>query len=170
VQINPVWLYGPYEAGSVTVPAQPDWYLWWVEGALRVVPAIDIVIGRYELPTQLFSGILLPVVAFGVLYAWPFVEERLTGDRSVQHLLDRPRDHPVRTAIGVAGLTGLVVLLAAASHDLQGLLLRIGIEAMTDAYRVALVVLPPLAGLVTWKLCRDVAARDRSTPAPDARR
>ena len=42
VQINPVWLYGPYEPASVTTYAQPDFTLGWIEGAMRLFPGWDI--------------------------------------------------------------------------------------------------------------------------------
>jgi ubiquinol-cytochrome c reductase cytochrome b subunit len=165
VEIAPVWLYGPFEPGSVTVPAQPDWYLGWVEGALRTLPGLDVRIGPWEVPSPFFAGIALPVLVFGVLYAWPFLEERATGDRADHHLLDRPRDRPVRTALGVAGLALLGVLLAAGSHDLQGLLFGVSVDVMTDAYRVLALALPPLAGFVTWRVCRDLA-RSPDEPRP----
>ena len=52
-------------------------------------------------------------VTFTLLYLWPFLEARFTKDRDEHHLLDRPRDRPVRTAIGVGVLSFYVVLLLA---------------------------------------------------------
>jgi ubiquinol-cytochrome c reductase cytochrome b subunit len=164
VQIAPVWLYGPFDASAATVPAQPDWYLGWVEGALRIIPNVDVRLGRWEIPSPFLSGIALPVAVFAVLYAWPWAEARVTGDDEEHHLIDRPRDHPVRTALGVAGLTFLGVLLAAGSHDLQGLLLGVSVDVMTGFYRVLVLVLPPVAGVVAWKVCRDLAG----APSPEA--
>jgi ubiquinol-cytochrome c reductase cytochrome b subunit len=159
-QINPVWLYGPFDAGSTTIPAQPDWYLGWVEGALRIIPPVTLTLGSYEIPSHFFAGILLPLLVFAVLYAWPFAEARITGDRDAHHLLDRPRDRPVRTAIGAGGLGFLAVLLFAGSHDLQGQLMGISVDGMTVAYQVAALTVPPTVGLLTWKTCRDLARRD----------
>jgi ubiquinol-cytochrome c reductase cytochrome b subunit len=166
VQIGPVWLYGPFDAASATVPAQPDWYLGWVEGALRVLPALDLVLWGREVPSPFFAGVLLPLVVFAVLYAWPYLEARVTGDHNPHHLLDRPRDRPVRTALGVAALAFLGTLVFAGSHDLQGLALGVGVDTMTTAYRVALVVVPVGAGLLAWRFCRDLAARDDEGGAP----
>lgn len=160
-QINPIWQYGPYEPGAVTVPAQPDWYLHFVEGALRVAPPLGFTIAGFSVPTPFLSGILLPLSVFAVLLLWPFLEERITGDRAEHHVLDRPRDRPVRTAIGVWGLTFLILLTMAGSHDLQGLWLRQGVDTMAWAYRVLLVAVPVLAAGTAWHVCRALRASDR---------
>jgi ubiquinol-cytochrome c reductase cytochrome b subunit len=49
-QINPIWIYGPYQAAHATVAAQPDWYTGWLEGALRLTSDWDIKIGGFLLP------------------------------------------------------------------------------------------------------------------------
>ncbi|GAE75602.1 ubiquinol-cytochrome c reductase [Cutibacterium acnes JCM 18918] len=36
LQINPVWKFGPYNPGEVTAGSQPDWYMGWLEGAVRI--------------------------------------------------------------------------------------------------------------------------------------
>lgn len=161
VQIGPIWMYGPFDAASATVPAQPDWYLGWVEGALRVLPGLDVVVFDREFPSPFFTGILLPASVFVVLYVWPFAEAVITGDRGPHHLLDRPRDRPVRTALGVAGLAWLAVLLLAGSHDLQALLLHVSIDSTTTTYRILLVVIPPLAGALTYSTCRSLVRGER---------
>jgi ubiquinol-cytochrome c reductase cytochrome b subunit len=154
LQIAPIWLYGPFDPAAATVPAQPDWYLGWVEGALRVVPNADVVVAGYEIPSPFFTGVLLPLAVFVVLLVWPFAEARLTGDRDEHHAAERPRDRPVRTALGVAGLAWLTVLLMAGSHDLQAFMLRVPIGDVTTTYRVLLLVVPIVAGSVTWSTCR----------------
>jgi ubiquinol-cytochrome c reductase cytochrome b subunit len=161
VEIGPVWIHGPFDPASTTVPAQPDWYLGWVEGALRVLPALDFEVFGRVVPSPFLAGVLLPSALFAVLYLWPFLEERLTGDRDSQHMLDRPRHRPVRTAVGTAILSWLTVLLLAGSHDLQGFLLHTPVETMTYVYRFLLVVVPPVVGLLTYSICRTLAAEDR---------
>lgn len=172
LQIAPIWLYGPFDPGAATVPAQPDWYLGWVEGALRIIPNADVIIAGYEIPSPFFTGVLLPLVVFGVLAAWPFVEERVTGDHGEHHAAERPRDRPLRTALGVGGLAGLTVLLAGGSHDLQAFMLRVPIGNVTTVYRVLLVVVPVVAGFVAWATCRalvrgETDAHLHSTQASD---
>ena len=39
MSINPVWKYGPYDPTKITAGVQPDWYLAWPDGLLRIIPA-----------------------------------------------------------------------------------------------------------------------------------
>ena len=122
VQINPIWLYGPFSAPAVTTAAQPDWFLGWVEGALRLMPPALVHLGPYSISEIFWPAVLLPTLTFAALYAWPFLEARVTHDHDEHHLLDRPSDRPVRTAIGV--LVVAVPILAGSltwkvCHDLQ---------------------------------------------------
>ncbi|CAN5809805.1 ubiquinol-cytochrome c reductase cytochrome b subunit [soil metagenome] len=164
VQIAPVWIHGPFDPASTTVPAQPDWYLGWVEGALRIFPSLDLTVLGRTIPSPFMAGVAFPVAVFGVLYAWPFVESWMTGDTARHHVLDRPRHRPVRTALGATGLALLTVLLMAGSHDWQGFLLRTPIEVMTTAYRIAMAVIPAGVGFLTYSVCRSLAAEEARTP------
>lgn len=156
-QINPVWLYGPYSPSQVTSPAQPDWYLGWVEGALRLFPPWEIRALGYEIPNPFYPAVLLPGLTFLFLYAWPFLEARFTGDYAVHHLLDRPRDRPVRTALGMTTLAFYVVLHLAASSDLIAKRFGLDVNRVTLFFQVALLVLPPLVGYATYRLMRGLA-------------
>lgn len=164
-QIAPIWLYGPFEPAAATVPAQPDWYLGWVEGALRILPNMDVTVFGYEIPSPFFTGVLLSGAVFATLYAWPFVEARLTGDHAPHHVLDRPRDRPARTALGAGGLSGLTVLLMAGSHDLQALMLRVPVDRVTTVYRIVLVVAPLTVGIVTYTVCRSLVRAEQDVPS-----
>jgi ubiquinol-cytochrome c reductase cytochrome b subunit len=152
VQINPVWLYGPFQPSQATSPAQPDWYLGWIEGALRLYPPWEFRTG-FNIPTVFFPAVLLPGVTFMLLYAWPFLEARMTHDHAVHHLLDRPRDRPMRTALGALTLTFYGVLFFAASNDLVAKWLQVSVETVTDVFRVLLFVLPPIVGAAAYVLC-----------------
>jgi ubiquinol-cytochrome c reductase cytochrome b subunit len=154
VQINPVWLYGPFHPEEVTSPAQPDWYLGWVEGALRLMPAWELRAFGFEIPNPFYPAVLLPGITFLLLYAWPFLEARVTKDHDPHHLLDRPRDHPVRTALGAATLTFYTVLFFAASNDLVAKWLEISVEDVTAFYQIAVLVLPPVVGYVAYRLMK----------------
>ncbi|MGH2773090.1 MAG: cytochrome bc1 complex cytochrome b subunit, partial [Actinomycetota bacterium] len=145
-QINPVWLYGPFRPEQVPSPAQPDWYLGWLEGALRLMPPWELRAFGIEIPNPFFPGVLLPGITFGILYLWPFIEARFTGDHELHNLLDRPRDRPLRTAIGVGGLAFYLVLFAAASNDLLAKWLDLRVEAVTVFYQFLVVVLPVVSG------------------------
>ncbi|MDP9019641.1 MAG: ubiquinol-cytochrome c reductase cytochrome b subunit [Actinomycetota bacterium] len=163
IQINPVWLYGPFEAADVTTAAQPDWYIGWLEGALRLFPPWDFTLFGYTVSEVLIPGIVLPSITFVLLYAWPFLERRLTGEREEHHVLDRPRDRPVRTAIGVGVLTFYGVLLLAGGDDIIAQKLDVAIVPVVWAFRILLFVLPLVAAVFAWKLCRDLAADDPLT-------
>ena len=157
VQINPVWLYGPFEPQQVTSPAQPDWWMGWVEGALRLFPDWEIRAFGYEIPNPFFPAVLLPGITFGLLYAWPFLEARFTKDRDPHHLLDRARDHPVRTALGIATLTFYTVLFLAASNDLVAKWFAVAVEDVTLIYQLLLLVLPAMFGWGTYRLMKALA-------------
>jgi ubiquinol-cytochrome c reductase cytochrome b subunit len=154
VQINPVWLYGPFRPEQVPSPAQPDWYLGWLEGALRIFPPWEIRAFGFEIPNPFYPAILLPGLTFNLLYLWPFLEARLTGDREPHHLLERARDHPVRTTLGITGLSFYLVLFAAASNDLLSKWIKVPVETITNVYRLLLFLIPPIAGFVTYRLMK----------------
>ncbi len=168
VQINPVWLYGPFRPQQVTSPAQPDWWLGWVEGALRLFPAWETRIAGFEIPNPFFPAVLLPGITFGLLYLWPFLEARFTGDHEPHHLLDLARDHPVRTALGVATFSFYLILHLAASNDLVAKWLRLSVDSVTVTYRLLLLVVPPLAGYLTYRLMYALAlsGAERFTQMP----
>jgi ubiquinol-cytochrome c reductase cytochrome b subunit len=158
LQINPVWLYGPFEAHQVPSPAQPDWYLGWVEGALRMFPPWETRALGFEIPNPFYPAVLLPGLTFMALYAWPFLEARFTGDYEPHNLLDRARDHPIRTALGAATLTFYTVMFLSASNDLIATWFALSVLAVTQVFRVLLFVLPPVAGYVVYRLMNALAA------------
>jgi ubiquinol-cytochrome c reductase cytochrome b subunit len=159
-QINPIWLYGPFKPAAVSTAAQPDWYMGWLEGALRLGPAWRPHVFGYAVSELFWPGVLLPGLTFGLLYLWPFIERRITGDRDEHHLLDRPRNRPVRTALGVGVLTFYIVLFIAGSQDIGAQKLNASIPTVTEALRIMLVVLPVIATLLTWKVCHDLVGAD----------
>ncbi|MFE2039624.1 cytochrome bc complex cytochrome b subunit [Streptomyces sp. NPDC059477] len=160
-QINPVWAFGPYRPDLVTTGAQPDWYLGFSEGLIRVMPGWEINLWGHTLvlgvfiPFSLFPLILL---AIGV---HPFVEAWITGDRREHHLLDRPRNAPVRTALGAAWLTLYAVLLIGGGNDIVATHLHLSINSITWFVRIAFFVAPVLAFYVTKRVCLALQHRDR---------
>ncbi len=160
LQINPVWVYGPFDPTRVSAPAQPDWYVGWLDGALRLFPPIEFTIFGVTIPSPFIPGILLPGIAFGIMTLWPFIESRVTGDDREHHLLDRPRDAPLRTAIGVAALSVFVLLTLAAGNDVAAVILNIPLEATTNLLRFAVLVVPVAAGVVTYRMCVELRRRE----------
>jgi ubiquinol-cytochrome c reductase cytochrome b subunit len=159
-QINPVWLYGPFRPSVVSTAAQPDWYVGWLEGALRIMPPWEVRAFNHTLANVFFPGLLLPGITFGLLYAWPFLEQRWTGDRAEHHLLDRPRDRPVRTALGVATLTFYAVLTVAGAQDIIAQKLDVSVTVVTHTLQALVLLLPVAAALFTAKVCRDLQGAD----------
>ena len=170
-QINPVWLYGPFRVADVSTAAQPDWYMGWLEGAIRLFPPWRIHVFGYTISEVFWPAIVLPGITFMLLYMWPFIEQRFTRDRAEHNLLDRPRDRPVRTAIGVGVLTFYIVLFVAGSQDVIAQHL-----AAPDPIGHPRAAHPDLRACrpwwrsSAWKLCHDLAEADRLAlerrPAP----
>jgi ubiquinol-cytochrome c reductase cytochrome b subunit len=166
IQINPVWDYGPFDPTVVSAPAQPDWYIGWLEGALRLFPPLDITIFGVLIPSPFIPGVVVPGIAFGLMAAWPFLEARFTGDKEEHHLLDRPRDVPFRTGIGVAAFLFFFVLTLAGGNDVMAIMFDVQVEAVTNVLRVAVFLVPALGGLLAHR----TATQLRSAAAPVGRR
>jgi ubiquinol-cytochrome c reductase cytochrome b subunit len=162
VQINPIWLWGPYETWLGTNGAQPDWYLGWLIGGLRLVPGFDVVIGGATvIPNPFWGGALFPLVVLGVLMTWPWLEKRLTRDHASHNLLDRPRDNPLRTGFGVGFLTWVVLVFFAGSSDRLFVFLGLSYVAQIWFWRFAVWVIPVIAGIVVARWCRALVAAER---------
>ena len=161
-QINPVWDYGPFQADQVSTDAQPDWYVGFLEGALRLMPPLETVLWGHTIMWNVFiPALVLPGLLFALLYAYPFIERWITAGGGEMHLCDRPRDHHTRTGLGVAGISFYAVLLLAGGNDVIAFTFGLSINALTWVLRVAVVVVPPLAFLVTRGLCLALQQRDR---------
>jgi len=166
-QINPVWIWGPFQPAAVSAGSQPDWYVGWLEGSLRLLPEWETRAFGHEIPNPFYSGVLLPGVTFMLLYAWPLLEARFTRDRDEHHLLDRPRDRPVRTAIGIAALAFYGVLFIAGGNDVLAARFEVSVNWITNILRVALFVLPVVFGYFTYRLCKELSARSPTAGEPE---
>jgi ubiquinol-cytochrome c reductase cytochrome b subunit len=166
VQINPIWQWGPYEINRSTNGAQPDWYLGWLIGALRLTPDIEVRLGDLTLiPNPFWGGVAFPTFVFATAFAWPFLERRLSRDRRAHHLLDRPRDRPWRTAFGVAFLSWVVLIFYAGAADRVFYAFQISYEGQVLVYRWLVVVVPLVLFFVTKHACEEL----RSSGARPAR-
>jgi quinol---cytochrome-c reductase cytochrome b subunit len=159
VQINPVWVYGPYLPYVATVPAQPDWYLGWLEGALRMGLPIEPTFFGVTIPSPFVPGVLIPGALFAALALWPFIEARLTHDRAQHHLLDAPWETPIRTATGAAGVALFLVLTLAGGNDVLAAVLRVPVERLTEGFRLLVIAVPAVTWLLVYALARE--RRDR---------
>ncbi|HKP19308.1 MAG TPA: cytochrome b N-terminal domain-containing protein [Gaiellaceae bacterium] len=162
VQINPIWLWGPYEVSQGTNGAQPDWYLGWLIGGLRLMPGFDVTIGDYTLvPNAFWAGAGFPLFVFLVLLLWPWLERKATGDHAVHNLLDRPRDAPWRTAIGVGLLTWVFLVFFFGTADRLYVYFGASYTTQLWVYRVLVWVLPVAAGAVAYRVCNELRAGER---------
>jgi ubiquinol-cytochrome c reductase cytochrome b subunit len=155
VQINPIWQWGPYHPYLSENGAQPDWYIGWLIGALRLMPNLEPAIGSHTIiPNPFWGGVFFPLVVFGTMFAWPALERRVTGDARRHDLLDRPRDRPVRTATGAAFLSWVVIIFAIGSTDRLFFRLDISYKAQIHFWRVAIWVIPIVVFAITRSACR----------------
>ena len=157
IQINPIWQWGPYHPYLSENGAQPDWYIGWLIGALRLMPNFEPAIGNHTLiPNPFWGGALFPLFVFAVLFSWPWIDRKATGDRRRHDLLDRPRDRPVRTAVGAAFLSWVVIIFAVGSTDRLFYRLHISYSAQIHFWRVGVWVLPILIFFLTRSACRSL--------------
>ncbi|WP_062378251.1 cytochrome bc1 complex cytochrome b subunit [Demequina pelophila] len=166
--INPVWHYGTYDPSPVSAGTQPDWYILFIDGGLRLMPG-----WIFGLPTEweifgytlswniLIPAVILPGLFFGFLALYPWIESWATGDKSEKHVLDRPRNAPVRTGIGVALITFYVVLVLEGCNDIIANLFSLSLNDLTYFLRVAIFVFPPLSFWITKRLCLGLQRKDR---------
>jgi len=154
LQVNPVWLYGPYRAWDATTAAQPDWYMGWLEGAVRLFPAWDIQLGGFLLPAIFWPAVVLPGLVFTPLFVWPWLDALLSGDRGFHNVLALPGQRPGRTAVGAGFITFLLVLLVAGGGDVFAVQLGVPQPRLLTTLRVLVVVLPPLVALLTYVVFR----------------
>ncbi len=167
VQINPIFQWGPFETWRSTNGAQPDWFLGWLIGGLRIMPAWELRFGGQTwIPNPFFGGALFPLFCFGLLYAWPWLEQRfITKDLRRHDLLDRPRDNPLRTAIGAAFFAWVFTIFVAGASD--RILVSAGISYVGQVwfFRVFALAGPLVVGRITYRVCRDLRAGENSEGA-----
>lgn len=161
-QINPVWIYGPYDPAQVSAGSQPDWYMGWLDGAVRVMPGIESVVGGFTISWNVFiPTVIVPGLLTTVLLFYPWIENFVTKDDRIHNVLDRPRNQATRTALGAMGLTFYALLLLAGGNDVLATHFDLSINALIWAFRISLFVVPPLVFLVTRKICIGLQQRDR---------
>jgi ubiquinol-cytochrome c reductase cytochrome b subunit len=160
--INPIWNYGPYDPSPVSAGTQPDWYIGFADGALRLIPPGLESVG--------FGGtwswnILIPLVGLGlfivVVLIYPFIEAWITGDKREHHILDRPRNAPTRTAIGAAGVTFYAALWATASSDIIATHFLVTMEGVIHTMQAIVILGPFIASFIAKRVCLALQKKDR---------
>lgn len=154
--INPVWIYGPYDPSPVSAGSQPDWYMLFTDGGLRLIPGWEITVFGYVLSLNMLIPMAVYAIMLGALALYPFIEAWVTGDKREHHVLDLPYNVPVRTGLGVAWISVYLILCLGATNDLLAVALKLSINDLTHAYRIAFFVVPVLAFYITKRLCLSI--------------
>jgi ubiquinol-cytochrome c reductase cytochrome b subunit len=161
VQINPIWLYGPFNPVAMSAGSQPDFYMGMLEGALRVMPNWQTVLWGHTFAWNVFVPALVPLgLIFTLAAFWPFLEQWITGDRREHHVNDRPRNAPTRTAIGMATITFYGILWAEGANDLIADHLNIPLYWTTWIARITMFVGPVIAYWLTKRICLGLQRKD----------
>jgi ubiquinol-cytochrome c reductase cytochrome b subunit len=160
--INPIWNYGPYDPSPVSAGTQPDWYIGFADGALRLVPpGWEFLFFGYTVSMNILAPIAVLVIFILAVLLYPFLEAWVTGDKREHHILDRPRNAPTRTAIGAAGIVVYAALWAAASSDLMATHFRLSLNFVIHAVQACLIIGPFVAFWITKRVCLALQKKDR---------
>ena len=159
-QINPVWLYGPYNPYTVSAGSQPDWYVGWLDGSVRLWPHWEFRSFGHEIANPVFPGLLIPGIVFTLMYVWPWLDKRIYNDFGAHNLLDRPRDKPFRTGVGVAGIIFFLDLTLACATDLLANDTHIPFERMIEILQYGVFVGPIVGFAIAYKACKALQRTD----------
>jgi len=161
VQINPIWLYGPYTPVGISAGSQPDFYMGMLEGTLRVFPSWTWDLAGHTVAWNTFVPALVPLgLIFTGAALWPFLEQWITGDRREHHINDRPRNAATRTAIGMAAITFWGVFWLEGANDVIADHLNISLYVTTEIARYAVFIGPAVAYWVTKRICLGLQRHD----------
>jgi ubiquinol-cytochrome c reductase cytochrome b subunit len=168
-QINPIWQFGPYFASRISYAVQPDWYMGFLDGALRIFPSWSFMGFGHTIPLEVtIPAVILPGILFNIAYAWPAIERHFTKDHEIHHLLDRPSQRPKRTAAGVAVLAVLATLFIASSTDVIANFFHVSLNEVLWFMRFLVIISPFVAYPLTYKICKEMqgvhGAGKRKTP------
>ncbi len=161
-QINPIWNLGPYNPAQISAGSQPDFYMGWSDGMARLFPAWEIYIGDYTVPAVFWATAAFLPLIFVVAGAYPWIEARFTKDKALHNLLQRPRDVPVRTALGAMAIMFYFVLLVSSANDWFAYFFDVSLNATTWMGRIGLLIVPPITYWVTYRLCLGLQRSDRA--------
>ncbi len=163
ITINPIWYYGAYDPSPVSAGTQPDWYIGWADGALRLAPSHwETYWFGYTWSWNILVPIIVLLVFLVLVGAYPFIEKWVTGDEREHHVLDRPRNAPTRTAIGAAGVIFYAVLWAGAATDLIATNFKLSLNQVLTSMQILLIVGPIIAFFVTKRICLSLQRKDQA--------
>ena len=149
-----VELLGPYIPGEVGNNAQPDWFMFWLEGVLRMFPALEWDLPGFTISGPFVAGVLLPGLVFGALIAYPSIERRVYRLEGPWHVLQNPLDIPLRAAWAIGTFSFVLISSAAATNDQLSRMTGIPIERWIWAFRTLALLAPPTLALLAYRACR----------------
>ena len=161
LQINPIWQLGPYKPSQISAGSQPDFYMMWTDGLARIWPPWELYPFGHTVPAAVAVALLMGLV-FILLTIYPFLEKKFSGDTAHHNLLQRPRDAPVRTAIGAMAIALYIVLTFSAMNDIIALKFHISLNATTWIGRIGMVVLPAIVYYITYRWAISLQRSDRA--------
>ncbi|GAB3692429.1 cytochrome b [Corynebacterium nasicanis] len=159
--INAIWNIGPYNPSQVSAGSQPDVYMLWTDGVARVMPAWELYLGNYTIPSAFWVALVCGLMVV-LLFAYPWIEKNATGDDAHHNLLQRPRDVPVRTGIGAMAITFFLLVTISGGNDHIAHFFQISLNAMTWVGRIGVILLPPIAYFITHRICVGLQRSDRA--------
>ena len=160
--INPIWLYGPYTPAQISAGSQPDFYMGWLDGLVRMAPPLEThAFGHTISWNILIPGLIVPGILFTGMALYPFIESWMTGDKREHHLLDRPRNAPNRTALGAMSIAFILVVLLNGGNDLIATHFHLSINSIMWFTRIGVLVIPPIVFVITKRICLSLQRADR---------
>ncbi len=165
-QINPIWLYGPYNPAEISAGSQPDFYMGPLEGSLRMSPSWTWDLAGHTVAWNVLVPALVPLgIIFTGAALWPFIERWATGDYQEHHVNDRPRNAATRTAVGMAAVTFYGILWLEGANDLISRWLSISLYLTTEIARYAIFIGPVVAYWLTKRICLGLQRKDTESLA-----
>lgn len=161
LQINPIWVLGPYKPSQISAGSQPDFYMMWTDGLARIWPAWEFYPWGHTIPQSVWVAVFMGLI-LGLLVMYPFLEKKFSGDTAHHNLLQRPRDAPVRTGIGAMAIAFYMVLTFMCMNDIIALKFHISLNATTWIGRIGMVVLPAIVYYITYRWCVGLQRSDRA--------
>ncbi|GAA4839834.1 cytochrome bc1 complex cytochrome b subunit [Saccharopolyspora rosea] len=160
-QINSIWNFGPYIPGKISAGSQPDWYMMWPDGMGRLWPPWEVYLGPYTIPAAFFPFVLGMGLVFTLALLYPMLERKLSGDEAHHNLLQRPRDCPVRSGLGAMAIAFFLVVLLSGMNDIIAFVFNLSLNMTTWAGRLGVLLAPPIAYYVTYRVCLGLQRADR---------
>jgi cytochrome b-561 len=139
--------YGPNDPASTPTLIMPDWFLMWGYGFLKLTPSwLSFDVLGVHVSSEFVGGLLLPGLVFAAVALWPFVDRV----DEPEHFTRNPLEWPFQTAVGIVGVTFVMVASIAGMDIILADILGTSTAALKPYLMAALVVVPLAAGTITY--------------------